>query len=1250
MHFAWFRTRSVQTGMRLLAAVLIATLSSQVAIGQDVTDIVRGRVTSDSGAVIAGAAVYITRGPDRLVKQDTTDASGAFSVQFDPGTGDYLVFVAATGYVSARRRVQRASTEHELVANFELKADLTKLATINVRASKPARASHDVGPFIEEPGSAEKWKDGVGAQISPTMAGDINAIAGTMSNITMIGGAPSVLGSGAESNLTTLNGSAIATGSIPRAAQTRVRITTATYDATRGGFSGANTDLQLAAGDRFYQNRRGFLTLTPSALQFTDAIGRNAGAQTSGIRGSLGADGELIRHILTYNVAVDFAHYVSRPQTLLTANNNIFARAGISPDSVSRLTAIAGPLGLSLAGAQVPTAAQSNAFTWLGRLDDERDTLGTRSLTTYATINRSGGAGLAPLSAPASTSEMSNQTLGAQLELANYVGAGRRILTETRLSGSTVRNRATPYENLPSANIQILSQGIGAGTNATDVSLGGGQLYSDDARWTVEGSNLTMWNANGRRNSFKALLWGRADGLRQSAISNRFGSYSFNSLSDLAAGNADSYSRTLVQPSRSGSVWNAATAIAHQWSHSRTFNVLYGARVEADGFLSAPASNPALENALGVRTDVAPSRLHISPRAGFSYTYSRSRVNYSSEYASSVGDFMRNTVGVISGGIGEFRDLLQPGILANASATTGLPDGTARISCIGSAVPYPDWTQFAADPGSIPTDCKGASGILADAAPPVSLISPSYDVPRSWRASLGWSSNISNWLLKASALGSYDLSQPSTVDVNFSGTPQFLLASEGDRPVFVSTAAIDGSSGSVSPTQSRISPEFGRVTMRTSDLRGYGGQLTTTISPDITKFKSRFQLYTSLSYTLQDSRRQYRGFDGAAFGDPRLSEWAPSDRDARHILVWSLGLAVPKAGVFSMFARAQSGLPFTPIVQGDVNGDGLWGDRAFIPNPAIEPDAALSDQLRSLIANGSGTAQSCLRENLGRVAPRNGCRGPWTALLNLQWYPPYVGKWFSRVTPTVYVENVLGGIDQLVHGSNNMHGWGAQTTIDPVLLVPRGFDATTREFTYNVNPRFADTRTSNTLTRNPFRITIDFSFDLSVNYNLQQLRRAIEPVRGPNGWTRRSADSITAMYLAQTSDIYKLLLYQSDSLFLTRGQIVALENHDSVYIERARAVYRPLANMLAAGHARDPGQAEMESVTKAKAAYQDLFWEQPEIAASVLSPMQREMVTELKNMLAISKERRKHYSVGFGFPVSAGDKPKPDKGPVPRKP
>ena len=215
--------------------------------------------------------------------------------------------------------------------------------------------------------------------------------------------------------------------------------------------------------------------------------------------------------------------------------------------------------------------------------------------------------------------------------------------------------------------------------------------------------------------------------------------------------------------------------------------MLYGARIEADGFLDSPAKNPALEQALGVTTGAAPSRIHISPRAGFSWTYNKSRENGNGTNQTPIGRFYRTATGVVRGGIGEFRDLLRPGILADASAATGLTNGTANLSCVGAAVPAVDWESFSDNPSSIPTQCADGSAALVERAPAVTLIDPSYDVPRSWRASLDWSSNVRNALLvRVGGLASYDLSQPGIVDANFAGVTRFNLANEGGRPVFVS--------------------------------------------------------------------------------------------------------------------------------------------------------------------------------------------------------------------------------------------------------------------------------------------------------------------------------------------------------------------------------------------------------------------------------------------------------------------------------
>ena len=1217
----------------------LATTPARAQEQQSAPDVIRGRVTDDSARALI-ATVMITRGPDRLTQTDTTDSNGNYRIRFEQGTGDYLVYVSAPGFKSARRRVQRQNTETELVADFTLTSDVAELEAVRISARRPLRATNPISPTQTEPGSAERWLDGVTGLISPTAAGDLNAVAGTMSNITLTPGGVSVLGSGAESNLNTLNGMGLSTGSIPRAARTETRVTGATFDPIRGGFAGANIDVRLGPGSRSFMRRNAFITLDSRQLQFPDPFTRAIGTTSAGFRGSFGADGELIRKALTYNVAVDVARNSSDPQTLLNADADALLRAGVAPDSVARLIALSNPLGIGLSSSGIPTNRQQTGLTWLGRLDDTRDTMSTRALTSYIGYTRDGALGFGPLTAPSAAGERHERTLGAQLTLGSYVGAGRRTLTETRLALSGVKTEVTPYRSQPGATVLVRSSTPGAETDITNLTLGGGPFFAtDDSRWSAEGANETIWNAIGRRHRFKALLWGRADGLRQEGVSNSLGSFTFNSIEDLAAGRPASFSRTLSQPARDGSVWNSAAAVAHQFIPTRFFSILYGARLEAEGFMDKPTANPLVEQALGVVTGAAPSRIHVSPRVGFSYTYNRDRDNGSGTSQNQVGRFYRTTSGVIRGGIGEFRDLLRPGILADARAATGLPGATSLLSCVGSAVPAANWSLFESDPTKIPTECLDGSGALAERAPTVTLIDPSYQVPHTWRASLDWNSNVKTWLIRVGGLASYDLAQPGVVDANFTGVRRMTLTGESARPVFVSPAAIDAASGSVSATEARRSDKFGRVSTRVSDLRGYGGQLTFGLSPDVFKFRARFNLFASANYTVQWSRRQYRGFDGAAFGDPREKEWSPNSGDARHVLVLTGGFSTSKTGVLTLFARAQSGLPFTPIVQGDVNGDGRGGDRAFIPDPASESDAILAGQMRSLLADGSSSAKKCLLANLGRVAGRNGCRGPWSESLNIQWRPPMPSRWNGRVLPTVYLQNVLAGLDQALHGTDDLRGWGSQPTPDPVLLVPRGFDPAAQRFRYDVNPRFADTRAGRIIGRDPFRIVIDFSLNLSTNFDLQQLRRAVEPVRSPRGWERRSPDSLAAFYLSNTSSIHKLLLSETDSLFLSKAQVAALRKADSVFSARVRAIYTPLGEFLAKSGGT-VGKPEMDSVKATSKAYWKIFWEQPEIAGEIVTPTQREYMPMFARMIQTPMKEREHSQWQFGHPITFADKPK----------
>ena len=125
-----------------------------------------------------------------------------------------------------------------------------------------------------------------------------------------------------------------------------------------------------------------------------------------------------------------------------------------------------------------------------------------------------------------------------------------------------------------------------------------------------------------------------------------------------------------------------------------------------------------------------------------------------------------------------------------------------------------------------------------------------------------------------------------------------------------------------------------------------------------------------------------------------------------------------------------------------MNGDGRGGDRAFIPNPATDADAALASQLNALIASGSERAKDASLANLGQR--RRSQRMPRPVDADAEHAVDAADcrrRFGGGSNANVYLQNVLAGVDQLVHGSNDLRGWGSPAAPDPTLLVPRGFDA-----------------------------------------------------------------------------------------------------------------------------------------------------------------------------------------------------------------
>jgi hypothetical protein len=96
---------------------------------------------------------------------------------------------------------------------------------------------------------------------------------------------------------------------------------------------------------------------------------------------------------------------------------------------------------------------------------------------------------------------------------------------------------------------------------------------------------------------------------------------------------------------------------------------------------------------------------------------------------------------------------------------------------------------------------------------------------------------------------------------------------------------------------------------------------------------------------------------------------------------------------------------------------------------------------------------------------------------------------------SVVTVNLLRGIDDLVHGSANAHGWGLSLRPDPTLLYVTGFNPATESFTYAVNERFGATGSGANAIRSPFQIGIQARLTLGPD----RTRQALDALRGDGG-------------------------------------------------------------------------------------------------------------------------------------------------------
>jgi hypothetical protein len=580
--------------------------------------------------------------------------------------------------------------------------------------------------------------------------------------------------------------------------------------------------------------------------------------------------------------------------------------------------------------------------------------------------------------------------------------------------------------------------------------------------------------------------------------------FDFDSFADLEAGRPAQFVRSLGGGSQHVAATVGALSLGDAYRATPDVQLQYGVRVDANRYSSNPHPNADALARLNVRNDHAPNDVAVSPRLGFSWTYGRlARVEASDEAA-------HPRRAIVRGGVGVFQSVPGPSLIAGALQGNGSSGSLRQIRCIGEAVPTPDWRAYLANPESIPTTCAdGTDGTpFATSAPLLEYFATGFRAPRSVRGNLQWTGPVLNNRLMATIDAGYSHNehQRSFVDRNFAPTERFALSTEGGRPVFVDPAAVVPTSGAIALSGSRVSPAFSRVIEHRSDLRSNSGQLRVTVSPASVSSASTW----NVSYVFATTRQQARGFSSTV-GDPRAVSWGRGDLDARHAFTYSVAFNLFDAVRLAWSGRTSSGLPFTPMIGGDVNGDGYLNDRAFVFDPDSVRDGATAAGLRALVERGPASVRHCLARQLGMLAARNSCESGWTTTATMAMtLNPLRFNLPQRATLGVVIDNPLGAADLMLHGADGLHGWGSYARPDQTLFVVRGFDAATRQYRYAVNGNFGSTRQLGAFGR-PITATLTLRLDIGPSRERQGLTELLDRGRR-NDQPRVSGALLKAMF------------------------------------------------------------------------------------------------------------------------------------------
>ncbi len=1019
----------VTARVRRFAAVASALLLTCSAVRAQITTAsLNGTVTDKNGQPLPGAVVRATHDPSGSVFGTSTREDGRYNLPGLRVGGPYTIHVSLVGYRPEEKSGVTLLLGQNLRLDFSLAEEAVQVGEVQVTAEhNPVMSASRTGASMSitrdqleyVPTVSRSFQDAL--KLSPlfvtnSSSGSENANGrnNRFNNIQIDGAAYNDLFGLASSGLP---GGQTNTTPISLDAIQEVQAVIAPYDVRMSGFTGGGINAITRGGTNtltgsgyFYGRNENWAGTSPDAFKTKLA---NFGENTAG----LSVGGPILEDKLFFFVNGEIFRRTSPLTRSFGASANGTNTYQLSQDSLNRFISILKNTYGYNPGSYTDLNYTRRSNKIFARLDyslSERHHLSLRNNYNNGWDDNSpSGSGIFPADELYKFRDATNSTV---LELNSTFG--NEWANDFTVGYTAIRDRRDVYSS-PFPEITIKSAGINSG--GLDLRAGAETFsnansldqdifeFSDNLTRFIGDHTITVGTQN-QYFHFGNLF-----------IRNIYGNYEFTSLSSFASGVPSRFQYTYSltgdprQQAKFGGFQYGFYA-QDEWSAESNLKLTLGARIDVPTFPDKPFFNPSIDTlfgAQGLETNRVPSgKVLFSPRAGFNY------------------DPTGDRTWQVRGGLGVFTGRIGYVWLSNQYGNTGVDFARFDVSSLPASF------RFQPNP-----NLQSAAGLTPVTTTEVDLTDPNFKMPQVLRFDVGVDHQLPlGFVGTLEALYTSSINDILYQDISMVGpgdprianqaiTPGGMLAGDG-RPVY---GTYDTARNRW--TTLRVSPKFTNVILMKNTSKGYSYNFTVQLQ----RAQVTDGWYANLAYTYGMSKDMNSILSSQAIsqwrfnqvsGDPNNPGLSYSSFDLRHHIIavvsYKLEFAPQYVTTIALAYEGKSGLPFSVIYNGDVNGDGQTSnDLAYIPKnrndvilvtgtgaPAPSSDY---DNLDRYISN-----DPYLSSRRGQYAERNGDRTSWSHDIDLhlsQQIPTFLDQHFEITFDVLNFLNLLN------------HNWGTIPTI-----------------------------------------------------------------------------------------------------------------------------------------------------------------------------------------------------------------------------